>query len=219
MLKTQRHCFGVLFLLLFACKTPLKEGGPVDHSLFEFQREKVHVQQGPVGVGNHKNDASYVYVDVLNRHKRAVDLTLSGKLLNANGDVLGQLRNQWLRLPADGRRTFALVDDQQSLRPDAEFAEIVIQKASEAVYPLGVKIEEGHVFDDRGRVVVTGFVVNENDRNASALVIASFYDKDGIPVERPSTSVRIDRKQKRGIQFVGPEGSVSATLYVGEVLF
>lgn len=212
--------FACLLTLFFGCKDPIVEGKAVDPVLLEFQRDHVSISHGKVGIGTHQSDATYVLLDVVNNFNGNVDLTLAGTLLDKKGEKVGQLRKQWLRLPGKGgRRTFALVDDQQQKREAAVFADIAVVKSTEAVYPLGVNIEEGNVFDDRGRVVVTGYVANKNDRNASAVVIASFYDKEGRILERPSTSVRVDRKQRRGIQFVGPDGSVSATLYIGEVLF
>lgn len=206
--------------LLSACLGGVKEAPSVDTELIKLELGTMHLETSSVGIGKFKAPATFALIDVVNQAKLPVDLTLGGTLLNDNNEVVGEFRHQWLRMPSEGgRRTFALVDNKQEAHPDAIRAEIKIVKATEATHPMGVVVEDGHVFDDRGRVVVTGFVVNTTERDARAIVIASFYDKRGAPIQRPSTHITLDRGQKRGMQFVGPEGSTSATLYIGEVLF
>ena len=57
------------------------------------------------------------------------------------------------------------------------------------------------------------------DRIGQIMVIASFYDAAGQPMTRPFEMIAIGRKQTRPVQFVGPQGSKTGTIYVGDVIY
>lgn len=179
----------------------------------------MRVATGPVGAGEEQREATFVLVDVINDSEVDVMVTLRGALVDDTGVAVGTLTEQALRIPArGGRRTFAMVDSEAEARPGATSARLTVFGAAEMRAPAPVVITDGHVYDDRGRAVVAGYVVNETDQEISAVVIGGFYDEDGRPMKRPSTAFRLAAGGKRGVQFVGPDGSRSAYLFVGETV-
>ena len=80
-------------------------------------------------------------------------------------------------------------------------------------------VEDIHSFDDHGRTVLQGKVVNSADRIGQVVVIASFYDATGQQMTRPFQTFEIDRKQTRFVQFVGPAGSKRGDIYVGDAVY
>lgn len=174
---------------------------------------------GLVGVGKFESEATYALVDAINNADQDLMVTLAGVFRDASGAEVGRATRQSLRIPAGGRRTYALVDADAEVLPGATDVEVSVVGAMALDYSPPVVITEGHVYDDRGRAVVSGYVVNTADREAKAIVVAGFYDADGVPVKRPSTLFTLTGKGKRGVQFVGPEGSRSAYLFVGDVVY
>ena len=85
--------------------------------------------------------------------------------------------------------------------------------------PPRARIEELHSYDDYGKTVVQAQLVNTADRIGQIMVIASFHDADGRPMTRPFQMIEMDRKQKKPVQFVGPQGSKRGLIYVGDVVY
>jgi hypothetical protein len=50
-------------------------------------------------------------------------------------------------------------------------------------------------------------------------VIASFHGEDGRPMTRPFQTVELDAAKTRAIQFVGPPGSVTGTIFLGDIVY
>ncbi len=172
-----------------------------------------------VGEGRFASTATFVLVDAENTARDGAYVTLAGQLTDAQGAVLGQLKPQSLWIPAGERRTFALIDEQRTSRPTASAARVVVRGALIPDEPPRAWIEDIHSFDDHGKTVLQGKLVNSADRIGQIVVIASFYDATGQPMTRPFQTVEIDRKQSRSVQFVGPEGSKRGTIYVGDAVY
>ena len=75
------------------------------------------------------------------------------------------------------------------------------------------------MFDDYGKSVVQANLVNDADRIGQIMVIASFHDASGQPMTRPFEMIAIGRKETRPVQFVGPPGSKTGTIFVGDVVY
>jgi hypothetical protein len=191
----------------------------IDRKLIEIDGEHMTLHTGSVGAGAHQSTATYVLVDATNPTDKDVAVTLGGSLLDAKDAPVGRFERQCLRLPAGGTRTFALVDTDQQARPTATGATIEVTSALVLEYPEQITITDLHQYEDGNRIVVKGYLRNTVDRPGKALAIASFYDRDGRPMKRPSTVFKLGRQAKRGIQFVGPSGSVRATLFVGDIVY
>lgn len=221
MLCPTRHSFALAaaFLLLAGCsKHKGWQAQEVDHSYVAPGRAVL--KTGSVGAGRFEVDATYVLVDAKNSASDDLMVTLEGDLLSESGDVVGSLRPQSLRVPGNGGvRMFALMDKGNRAVPGASRARIRVRGAMVLAYPASVIVTDGVVNLDEGRAVVRGFVENTARRNVAAIVIASFYDEAGQPMSRPSTKFDLDGQGKRGVQFVGPTGSRSASLYVGQTVY
>lgn len=174
---------------------------------------------GPVGVGKHAGEATYVLVDATNPGKTDLAVSLSGVFLDGGDQKVGKLELSSLRIPAGGTRTYAMVDDDQGARPNATGATIEVVSAVVLNYAEEVTIADFHQYEDGDRVVVKGYVQSTVSRRGSAIVFATFYDKQGRPMKRPSTTFGLMGGGRRGVQFVGPSGSVRGTLSVGETVF
>ena len=177
-----------------------------------------------VGEGQFASTATFVLIDAANTASEGAYVTLGGDLLGPGagmegGDVLGHLKPQSLWIPAGERRTFALVDTERLPRPASTSARIVVRGALVPDEPPKARITDLHVFDDYGKTVVQANLVNDADRLGQIIVIASFHDVDGRPMTRPFQMIQIDGKQTRPVQFVGPQGSRTGTIYVGDVIY
>lgn len=172
-----------------------------------------------VGDGKFSDRATFVLVDAENSAAEGAYVTLGGDLTAAGGEVLGHLKPQSLWIPPGERRTFALVDTERQPRPASASARIVVRGALVPDAPPTARIAELHTFDDYGKTVVQANVVNDADRQGQIMVIASFHDANGLPMTRPFQMIELDRKQTRPVQFVGPQGSKTGTIYVGDVIY
>ncbi len=172
-----------------------------------------------VGAGQFSSTATFVLVDAENTAAAGAYVTLAGDLTASGGEVLGHLKPQSLWIPPGERRTFALVDTERLPRPASTSARIVVRGALVPDEPPKARIAELHVFDDYGKTVVQANLVNDADRIGQIMVIASFHDADGRPMTRPFQLIEIDRKQTKPVQFVGPQGSKTGTIYVGDVIY
>lgn len=172
-----------------------------------------------VGDGQFASTATFVLIDAANTAPEGAYVTLGGDLTAAGGDILGHLKPQSLWIPAGERRTFALVDTERLPRPASTSARIVVRGALVPDEPPRARISDLHTFDDYGKTVVQANLVNEADRLGQIMVIAAFHDADGRPMTRPFQMIEIDRKATRAVQFVGPAGSKTGTIFVGDVIY
>jgi hypothetical protein len=211
----------VRFLLLAAllaagCPRQPDAVQQVDHSLIAVS-PKLTVRTDPVG--DSAQTATFVLVDADNHATQELLVTLTGELTDAHGAVVGHLRKDELRIPPGGRRTFALVDDHVAARPTATGATISIASASVPIGPAPMRVTDGHVYTDQGRAIAQAFVVNDSGIAGKAIVIAGFYDADGKPMTRPWTIYELGAGARQTAQFVGPVGSKSAYIFVGETAY
>jgi len=177
-----------------------------------------YIEQSNEG-GRFSDQATFVLVDAENAGDAGAVVTLGGDLRDAAGQALGALKPESLWIPAGDRRTFALVDTERKSRPTAAGAKIVVRGALIPEEPPVVHVEDIHTFDDFGKQVVQGLLVNDADRAGQAIVIASFHDVKKQPMTRPFSLIQIAAKQRRTVQFVGPPGSSTATIYVGDTIY
>ncbi|MBA3462940.1 MAG: hypothetical protein H0T46_23495 [Deltaproteobacteria bacterium] len=172
-----------------------------------------------VGDGQFASQTTFVLVDAENVAKEGAHVTLGGDLTSSTGEVLGHLKPQSLWIPGGEKRTFALVENERLARPESTSARIVVKGALLSDEPPRARITDLHVFDDYGKVVVQANLVNDADRIGQIMVIAAFHDPGGRPMTRPFQMIAIDKGQTRPVQFVGPPGSKTGTIFVGDVIY
>jgi hypothetical protein len=163
--------------------------------------------------------ASFVLVDADNKGPSEVLVTLGGRWKDASGAEVGTLRKESLRIPPGGRRTFALLDASLAPRPTAVAAAIEVVDAAIPFDRAPVRIIQGEVYQDQGRAVVAGYVANDAPRGGKAIVIAGFHDGAGKPMTRPFTLYEIGAETKLPVRFVGPDGSRTGYIFVGDVVY
>jgi hypothetical protein len=210
----------VLVLLFVAAGCERPDGGAraLDRSKIAVRAEPT-IRTDDVGVDRFASKATFVLVDADNLGEVDADVTLGGVLVDADGREVGQLRAESLRIPARGRRTFALVDRERVERKTAVGARIDVRGAQEPRFLEPVKITDGHVYRDGDRVVVAGMVRNPSDRACVAMVLAGFHDKDGRPLARPFSAFELGGGAARPTRFVGPPGSTTGYIFVGDIVF
>jgi len=172
-----------------------------------------------VGDGKFASTATFVLVDAENTSAEGAYVTLGGELTEPTGASVGELKSQSLWVPAHELRTFALVDRERMARPTANTARIKVYGALIPDEPPRAHIADLHSFDDRGKVVVSAYVVNNADRPGQMMVIGSFHDVHDQPMTRPFQMVELPANDRRVVQFVGPEGSTRGTIFVGDVIY
>jgi hypothetical protein len=172
-----------------------------------------------VGDGKFASTATFVLVDAENTAADSAYVTLGGDLTDSAGAVVGGFKSQSLWVPAHESRTFALVDRERVARPTASAARIKVQGALIPKEPPPAHIADLHSFDDRGKIVVAAYVVNGVDRPGQVMVIGSFHDAHGQPMTRPFQMIELAANDRRVVQFVGPEGSIRGTIFVGDVVY
>lgn len=165
------------------------------------------------------SSATFVLVDAENASAAGAYVTLGGALTGEGGAQVGALKAQSLWVPAHDSRMFALVDLERVARPGATSARVTIQGAVIPDEPPRAHVEELHSFDDDGRVVVQGYVVNAAERIGQVMVVGAFHDGHGQPMTRPFQMVQLAPHDKQVVQFVGPKGSTKGTIFVGEAIY
>ncbi|HVV83659.1 MAG TPA: hypothetical protein VHE35_11350 [Kofleriaceae bacterium] len=163
--------------------------------------------------------ATFALVHADNGDDHDADVTLGGVLVDADGHEVGRLAPSSLRIPAHGRRTFALVDDEQKARPTATEARIDVRTATRAEQPETVRITDGDVTRIAGQVVASGTVENLTDRTCQAVVIAGFQDASGRPITRPFALYQLGPHARKAAVFTGPPGTATGYIFVGQVEF
>jgi len=172
-----------------------------------------------VGDGKFASTASFVLVDAENTAADGANVTLGGELTDGAGATVGRLKAQSLWVPAHESRTFALVDIERVPRPTATSARIRVHGAVIPAEPPRAHIAELHAFDDRGKIVVQAYLVNTAERPGQIVVIGSFHDARDQPMTRPFQMVEIGGRERRVVQFVGPQGSTRGTIFVGDAVY
>jgi hypothetical protein len=173
------------------------------------------------------SEATFVLVDAKNPTPDGAYVTLAGDLLGEGGAKIGSLKAQSLWIPAGETRTFALVDAERVPRPQTASAKIVVTGALVTHDPPRMRIADQHAFVDKytengtpvSRIVVQANLVNDASRMGKAIVIASFHGADGRPLTRPFQTYEIDKSATMTVQFVGPAGSTTGTIFVGDIIY
>ncbi len=163
--------------------------------------------------------ATFALVHADNGEDHDLMVTLGGVLVDGDGQEVGALAPAMLRIPARGRRTFALIDAQRAVRPTAATARIDVRGTSRAEQVETVRIVDGEVSRVGGAVVASGTVENLTDRPVQAVIIAGFQDAAGRPLTRPFAVYELGPRVKKPAIFTGPPGTATGYIFVGQVEF
>jgi hypothetical protein len=191
----------------------------VDRRLVAIDTAHMNLRRDQVGQGEWATAASFVLVDAENTHGEDLMVTLAGSLIDGSGQVVGALRPASLRVPAGGVRTFALVDSEQQVRPQATSARVEVVGAHVPGYAPPVVVTDGHVHRDGDRVVVTGHVHNTAEQGVRVIVLGGFHDARGVPLTRPFVEMYLAGNASHPIELVGPPGSVSGYAFIGDLAY
>lgn len=209
----------VLAAALAGCEREEWDIEEVDYDLVEVADDQMLLTRGSVGVGRFESQASYLLVDARNASDEDLMVTLGGHLVDEQDKEVAELRPQSLRVPAGGVRLFSLIHEENEVSEEAVRAEVEVRGAMKVGYEPPVVVKDGRVDIDQDRAVVAANVVNTADRRTRVVVFAAFYDEEGAPMKQSSTTFRIDAESKRGTQFVGPEGSRRASMFIGKAVY
>lgn len=202
-------------LFAFSCK----HNEPAKHLRFDdIKVDHARMRTDTVGVGKWAENSAYVLADAKNTANEGAYVTLAGEMLDAGGKPMSKLRPQSIYIPPGESRTFALVDAERKPRPNAKGAKVEVRGALVPPKPPDARIEELHTFDDHGQLVLQAYVINGADRIGTIMVLASFHDADGLPLERPFKMQSIPAGGRESVRFIGPPGSKTGAIYVGEVV-
>lgn len=202
-------------VLLAACEqaAPLERVPPSEIAIGKL----VTVRTDTVGHDRFERRSTFALVDADNRGDRPAHVTLGGVLVDADGHEVGKLRAESLWVPPRGRRTFVLLDSKDAERPSAVTARVDLRGATRPRHDEPIRIEQGHVWKDQDRVVATGMVVNVSEHNCQAIVLAGFHDASGAPMQRMWSLFPIGARIERPTRFVGPPGSVTGYIFIGQI--
>ncbi|MBK7535147.1 MAG: hypothetical protein IPI49_07170 [Myxococcales bacterium] len=180
---------------------------------------EVTMRTDTVGQAPFDSQASFVLVDAENRSSEAAMVTLAGTFRDERGASLSKLRAESLWVPAGGRRMFALVDKERKPRPGARGAQLLVSGAKVLAARPVMRVIDERSFDDFGKTVTVATLVNDADRPGKAMVFAAFYDARQKPMARPFTSVPIEAQGRLPLRFVGPQGSRSGMIFLGDLVY
>lgn len=213
----------LLLVVCAACARP-PQRTPLDPDRFT-----VTVGASPLSspLGDGAAPVSYVLADVDNRSGVDATVTLVGTWLGDGADELGPLRPEELHVPAGQLRTFALVDAGDRERTDVRGARVTIRTATQALASPPIVVADVALHDDpveveggrAHRAVIGANLTNTADRPAQAIVFAVFRDRRGAAMTRPHQVVGMGAQVTRPVRFVGPPGSVDASIYPGDVVY
>ena len=207
----------LLSIALLACS---KSAGPrkLDPDLIKVSPD-ARMRTDTVGDGEFTDTSTFVLVDAENTSGEGAYVTLGGELTDAAGARVSDLTLVSLWIPAHDERTFALVDTERKSRPTATAARIHMRGAQVPTAPPSAHVDDIHAFDDHGRIVVNGTLVNDADRDGMAMVVGSFHDADHRPVKRPFRMIDIAAKHSTTVQFIGPPGSTKGDIFVADLVY
>jgi hypothetical protein len=177
------------------------------------------VRTDTVGEGVFASQATFVLVDAQNRGSEAAMVTLGGTFRDGEGAVVGTLNPESLWIPAGERRMFALVDKARIPRPEARGAQILVYGAKITERPPIMRVTSLRSFDDYGKQIAQARLFNDANRPGRAIVIGAFYDAQNRPMARPFTTVPIDANSSLPLQLVGPPGSKTGTIFLGDMAY
>ncbi|MEZ4404028.1 MAG: hypothetical protein R3B06_28660 [Kofleriaceae bacterium] len=200
------------------CERPGADPRPIDRSLVAVGAQ-VTIRTAPVGVGAFEAPATFALVDADNHADVAAEVTLGGVLVDADGHEVASLRPASLIIPPGGQRTFALVDRGSAVRSTAVGARVDVRGAREPRFPEPVRVTDGHIYRDGDRAVVAAMLENTSDRPVIAMVMAGFHDGDGRPLTRPFAPFVMGAGSSHPSRFVGPDGSRSGYIFIGDVTY
>jgi hypothetical protein len=183
--------------------------------MLDVRDDSAVIRTGRVGSGQFEGTGTYALVDVGNPLSVDVEATLEGDLLDGDGNRAGALNRESLRIPAGAQRTFALVHHTAPV-PSAIGADVRVSTARLAAHAPTIGMSDANVYEDGNRVVVAANLTNKLERETIVVVIAGFYDGDGHIMQRPHSVIRIPGELTKPARFVGPDGSRSGYLFVGE---
>ncbi len=213
-------------LMLAACSKSESPSKQLDPTLIEVV-DNARLRTDTVGDGKFASESTFVLVDAKNPTPDGAYVTLAGELLGDAGAKVGTLKAQSLWIPPGESRTFALVDTERVPRPTTTSAKIVVTGALVTHDPPRMRITDPHSFVDKyteadqpvSRIVVQATLTNDAPRVGKAIVIASFHGPDGRPMTRPFQPIEIGGNKSTTVQFVGPAGSTTGTIFVGDVIY
>lgn len=211
-----RAAVAVMLALVAACERA-ERAAPPDIGPIAVAHDRLTVRTDTVGHDRWESRATFVLVDADNPNPEPGLVTLSGLLVDADGREVGRLRAETLWVPARGRRTFALIDDRREARATAVAARVDVRGARRPTGAEPVVIDQGHVWSDYGKVVATAMVVNRAKRPCKAMVFAGFHDAAGKPMTRPFTVFELGPEVQKPARFVGPPGSATGYIFLGEI--
>jgi hypothetical protein len=178
--------------------------------------ETVVVRTGPIGIQD-RQEATYVYVEVDNRSAEPRLVSAEGDLVDAAGQTLAPLAIDEIYTPAGQKRTFALVATRPE--PTAVSAKVRVRYAPVARDLPQVTIA-AHKVERRGLPLACDVTLeNKTDKQAVATLFCTFYDQAGKIVARPFTIIGMWPRSTRPFTFDGPPEAVTATPFLGEVVY
>lgn len=216
----------LLLIALVACSKSESTSKQLDPTVIEVV-DNARLRTDTVGDGKFQSESTFVLVDAKNPTSDGAYITLAGDLLGDGGTKVGTLKAQSLWVPAGETRTFALVDSERVPRPATTSAKIVVTGALVTHDPPRMEITDLHTFVDKttengkpiSRVVAQASLLNRANRIGKVIVIASFHGEDGRPITRPYQVLELDRLAATNVQFVGPAGSTTGTIFVGDIIY
>jgi hypothetical protein len=205
-----------LALLLAACSQTRAPHPPDDPATAAVAAEGAVILHGPIGAET-QVPGTYVLVDVTNGSRSDRLITLSGTLVDEAGQPLAKLGAEELRVPAGAARTFALVAEKPS--PTAGRATFAVEHAVELDYAPAVVLEQEQ-FKPGHLPVIAATVRNTVERDATAVVAATFYADGGRILSRPFTVVPLPANASRPVRFEGPgPAAARAVVFVQQVAY
>jgi hypothetical protein len=191
----------------------------IDPALIEKLDGALTIRTDTVGHDQWASVATFALVDAENTGEGDALVTLGGALLDAQGNEIGPVRLESLRIPPGARRTFALIDAEQKPRPEATGARVEVTGAFAPTYSNSITINTGRVYVDQDRMLIAGTVTNTAAAAVKVLIFAAFHDDADHPMTRPFTLVQLGGGQQQTVDFVGPVGSKKAYLFVGDAVY
>lgn len=195
--------------------------GPLAHvapAKIEIQQKLLTLRTDTVGSGKFQHHATFVLVDAVNHSDADALVTLGGDLVDAQGNVVGALRPDSLRIPPGVHRTYALIDSKNQARPTATGAKITLVSAVIPREPDPVRVTDGHVYADGDVMLASGKVVNNAKRDLQIVVIGAFYDASGHPLTRPFTVMEIAGGTSHPVHFRSTPGAKTGYIFTGQVV-
>ncbi len=200
----------MIAVALTACKGSKSE--PIEEGAIRLSTDRV-IQTGAIGDAEDGQEATYVLVDAENVTDHDLQVGLGGTLDGR------PLQREWLRIPTHGRRTFVLVDLHHETIPGAHDAQISVVGAAPPSVRTSARLENPHLFDDHGRVMIAANLVNDAAVGGTIMVLAAFHDADGRPMQRQFSVQQIGSKVTQVVRFTGPLGSKTAYVFLGDQVY